>query len=63
MFSRSKKKGSVTKTVAKPATITLIQPESRPQIKPTIDLATAKITVFKPEEGFKIMVKEGEEDN
>ena len=56
MFSRSKKR----RMVAKPATIKIVKPEQSENKEPALDLSKAKITIIKPEAGFKIMVEENE---
>lgn len=58
MFSRSKKR----KVVSKPATITIVKPEQSENKEPALDLSKAKITIIKPENGFKVMVEEEENE-
>lgn len=62
MFTRSSKK---KKMVARPATVTIVKPESRGAKKePELDLSKATIRIVKPEPGLKVMVEntEGEDE-
>lgn len=68
MFSRSKKKtrSNTVKTVKRQARIFIVEPEQEIKMeqKKPINLATAKISMVKPEDGLMIQVDEteGEED-